>query len=81
MRIGARADVPMFTHRRGRGNGRWADVAADVADILADIAAAGPQGCHVGVAGPEPQDLVGMARRTNQARGSEVRLPPTTFDQ
>jgi hypothetical protein len=32
---------------------------------------------HVDVAGPETQDLVDMARRTNQARGRAVRLVPT----
>ncbi|MEV4176528.1 NAD(P)H-binding protein [Nonomuraea sp. NPDC049709] len=50
---------------------------ADVADILAEIALGEPRGRHVDVAGPEPQDLVDMARRTHQARGVEVRLVPT----
>jgi uncharacterized protein YbjT (DUF2867 family) len=49
----------------------------DVADILAEIATGPPQGRYVDVAGPEPQDLVDMARRTNQARGHAVRLVPT----
>lgn len=50
---------------------------ADVADVLAEIAAGQPQGRYVDVAGPEPQDLVDMARRTNHARGREVKLVPT----
>ncbi|MDX3458575.1 NAD(P)H-binding protein [Streptomyces sp. ME02-8801-2C] len=50
---------------------------ADVADILAEIAVGEPQGRYVDVAGPEPQDLVDMARRTNDARGRVVKLVPT----
>jgi uncharacterized protein YbjT (DUF2867 family) len=50
---------------------------ADVADILAEIATGEPQGRYVDVAGPEPQDLVDMARRTNEARGHAVKLVPT----
>jgi uncharacterized protein YbjT (DUF2867 family) len=50
---------------------------ADVADILAEIAAIPPQGRYRDVAGPEPQDLVDMARRTNDARGHAVKLVPT----
>jgi uncharacterized protein YbjT (DUF2867 family) len=50
---------------------------ADVADILAEIATGEPRGRYVDVAGPEPQDLVDMARRTNRARGREVKLVPT----
>ncbi|MGV9991626.1 SDR family oxidoreductase [Streptomyces sp. NPDC003374] len=50
---------------------------ADVAGILAEIATGPPQGRYVDVAGPEPQDLVDMARRTNDARGHAVRLVPT----
>lgn len=49
----------------------------DVADVLAEIAVGQPQGRHVDVAGPDPQDLVDMARRTNDARGHTVRLVPT----
>ena len=48
---------------------------ADVADVLAEVAAGAPQG-RIDVAGPEPQDLVDMARRTNDARGHPVRLVP-----
>lgn len=50
---------------------------ADVADVLAEIATGAPQGRYREVAGPEPQDLVDMARRTNDARGRAVRLVPT----
>ncbi|EHR61587.1 SDR family oxidoreductase [Saccharomonospora cyanea] len=50
---------------------------SDVAEILAEVATGEPQGRHVDVAGPEPHDLVDMARRTNQARGREVKLVPT----
>jgi uncharacterized protein YbjT (DUF2867 family) len=50
---------------------------ADVADILAEIATGQPQGRYVDVAGPEPQDLVDMARRTYEARGHAVKLVPT----
>jgi uncharacterized protein YbjT (DUF2867 family) len=50
---------------------------ADVADILAEVVTGAPQGHHVDIAGPETQDLVDMARRTNAARGREVRLVPT----
>lgn len=50
---------------------------ADVADILAEIATGAPQGRYRDVAGPEPQDLVDMARRTSDARGHTVKLVPT----
>ncbi len=50
---------------------------ADVADVLARVAAGEPRGRHPDVAGPEPQDLVDMARRTHAARGRSVRLVPT----
>ena len=50
---------------------------ADVAAVLAEIAVGEPKGRYVDVAGPEPQDLVDMARRTLQARGREVKLVPT----
>ena len=49
----------------------------DVAAVLAEIAAGKPQGRHRDVAGPEPQDLVDMARRTYEARGRTVKLVPT----
>jgi uncharacterized protein YbjT (DUF2867 family) len=50
---------------------------ADVADVLAEIVTGDPRGRYADVAGPEPQDLVDMARRTHQARGREVKLVPT----
>jgi uncharacterized protein YbjT (DUF2867 family) len=50
---------------------------ADVADVLVEVAVGEPQGRHVDVAGPETQDLVDMARRTNEARGRKVKLVPT----
>ncbi|MEU6157894.1 NAD(P)H-binding protein [Streptomyces sp. NPDC047130] len=50
---------------------------ADVAEILAEIAVGEPRGLYRDIAGPEPQDLVDMARRTNEARGRTVRLVPT----
>ncbi|HEX5994380.1 MAG TPA: NAD(P)H-binding protein [Jiangellales bacterium] len=49
----------------------------DVAEVLAEIATGEPRGRYVDVAGPEPQDLVDMARRTNEARSREVKLVPT----
>lgn len=49
----------------------------DVADVLAEVAAGDPAGRHADVAGPETQDFVDMARRTNDARGHTVRLVPT----
>jgi uncharacterized protein YbjT (DUF2867 family) len=52
---------------------------ADVADILAEIATGAPQGLYRDVAGPETQDLVDMARRTNDARRHAVKLVPTWF--
>jgi uncharacterized protein YbjT (DUF2867 family) len=50
---------------------------ADVAAVLAEVAAGTPQGRCPDLAGPEPQDLVDMARRTLQARGRTVKLVPT----
>jgi uncharacterized protein YbjT (DUF2867 family) len=49
---------------------------ADVADVLAEVAAGPPQG-RFELAGPEPQDLVDLARRTRAARGTTIRLIPT----
>jgi uncharacterized protein YbjT (DUF2867 family) len=42
---------------------------ADIANILAEVATGEPQGRYVDVASPETQDLVDMARRTNEVRG------------
>ncbi|MBF6349814.1 NAD(P)H-binding protein [Nocardia flavorosea] len=50
---------------------------ADVAAVLAETAAGAPQGRHIDIAGPAPQDLVDMARRTHMARGHTVDLVPT----
>jgi uncharacterized protein YbjT (DUF2867 family) len=50
---------------------------ADVADVLAEIATGQPQGRCPDLAGPEPQDLVDLARRTRAARGTSIRLVPT----
>lgn len=50
---------------------------ADVADVLAEVALGQPRGRYADVAGPDPQDLVDMARRTLAARGRSVRLVPT----
>jgi uncharacterized protein YbjT (DUF2867 family) len=50
---------------------------ADVADVLAEVAVGAPQGRYADVAGPEPQDLVDMARRTLAVRGKTVELVPT----
>jgi uncharacterized protein YbjT (DUF2867 family) len=50
---------------------------ADVAGVLARVAAGRPQGRHRDIAGPDAQDLVDMARRTHAAQGRAVRLVPT----
>jgi uncharacterized protein YbjT (DUF2867 family) len=49
----------------------------DVAEVLAGVAVGEPRGRYADIAGPETQDLVDMARRTNQARGHTVKLVPT----
>ena len=49
----------------------------DVAVVLAELAVAEPQGRYADLAGPGPQDLVDMARRTLAARGEELTLVPT----
>ena len=51
--------------------------AADVGEVLALIAVGPPQGRATDLAGPEPQDLVDMARRTLSARGESIRLIPS----
>lgn len=48
----------------------------DVGDALVMVALEDPAGT-IELAGPEPQDLVDMARRTLAARGEAVRLTPT----
>ena len=51
--------------------------AADVGDVLAEIAGGDPQGRATDLAGPEPQDFVDMARRAPAARGESIRLLPS----
>jgi uncharacterized protein YbjT (DUF2867 family) len=51
--------------------------AADVGEVLAEIAGGAPQGRAVDLAGPELQDLIDMARRTMAARGESIRLVPS----
>jgi uncharacterized protein YbjT (DUF2867 family) len=48
----------------------------DVADILIEVALGAPLG-RLEIAGPEPQDLVDMTRRSFAARGEAVTLVPT----
>jgi uncharacterized protein YbjT (DUF2867 family) len=50
---------------------------ADVAEVLAETATGAPRGRCPELAGPEPQDLVDLARRTRAARGTPIRLVPT----
>ncbi|MEU5163458.1 NAD(P)H-binding protein [Streptomyces sp. NPDC020875] len=50
---------------------------ADVADVLAELAAGEPKGRYPDLAGPDTHDLVDMARRTHRARGRSVKLVPT----
>ncbi|MEU3602834.1 NAD(P)H-binding protein [Streptomyces sp. NPDC006798] len=50
---------------------------ADVADVLAELAEGEPRGRYPDLAGPDPHDLVDMARRTHLARGRSVKLVPT----
>ena len=49
----------------------------EVAQTLVEIAVGEPLRRHIDVAGPEPQDLVDMARRTYEARGRSVKLIPS----
>lgn len=50
---------------------------ADVAQVLARVATGAPRGRHVDIAGPDPQDLVDMARRTLAVRGRSIDLVPS----
>jgi uncharacterized protein YbjT (DUF2867 family) len=53
----------------------------DVATALLDATHAGPQNQILEIAGPEPQDLVDMARRTLAARGdTATKLIPSWHD-
>lgn len=54
--------------------------ASDVGWVLAEIATGPPQGRALDLAGPGPQDLVDMARRTLAARGESVWLIPSWRD-
>ena len=49
----------------------------EVAEVLAETALAEPLRRTIDLAGPEPQDLVDMARRTYAARGRAVKLVPS----
>jgi uncharacterized protein YbjT (DUF2867 family) len=49
----------------------------DIAEVLAEVSVGEPRGRYRDVAGPAPQDMVDMARRTHQARGRQVELVPT----
>lgn len=51
--------------------------AADVGEVLAGVAVGQPRSGIIELAGPEPQDLVDMARRTLAARGETIRLVPS----
>jgi uncharacterized protein YbjT (DUF2867 family) len=51
--------------------------AADVGQVLAEIAGGPSRGRAVDLAGPGPEDLVDMARRTLAARGQSIRLIPS----
>jgi uncharacterized protein YbjT (DUF2867 family) len=50
---------------------------SDVAEILVEVATGSPRGRAVDFAGPEPQDLIDMARRTLEARGESLQLVPS----
>ena len=50
---------------------------SDVGRVLAEVATGEPQGRYPDLAGPRPEDLVDMARRTYAARGREITLVPT----
>jgi uncharacterized protein YbjT (DUF2867 family) len=51
--------------------------AADVGEVLAEVAAGAPHRRILDLAGPQPEDLFDMARRTVAARGEKVRLIPS----
>ena len=52
----------------------------DVAHVLADVAVAPARSATIDLAGPQPQDLVDMARRTLARRGEEITLIPSWRD-
>jgi uncharacterized protein YbjT (DUF2867 family) len=51
--------------------------ASDAGEVLAEIATRDPAGRVPDLAGPEPQDLIDMARRLLQARGEHLRIVPS----
>jgi uncharacterized protein YbjT (DUF2867 family) len=54
--------------------------ASDVGRVLAEVATGMPGGRAPDLAGPEPQDLVDMARRASAVRGESIRLVPSWRD-
>jgi uncharacterized protein YbjT (DUF2867 family) len=71
MRVGDAARVPPILIQ---------PVAADVGDVLAEIAAGPPLRRIVDLVGPQVEDLFDMARRTVAARAEKVRLVPSWRD-
>jgi uncharacterized protein YbjT (DUF2867 family) len=51
--------------------------AADVGEVLAEVAAGPARGRATDVGGPEPHDLIDLARRILAARGESLRLIPS----
>jgi uncharacterized protein YbjT (DUF2867 family) len=51
--------------------------AADIGQVLAEVASNPPRGRATDVGGPDVQDLVDMARRILSARGESVKLIPS----
>jgi uncharacterized protein YbjT (DUF2867 family) len=51
--------------------------ASDAGQVLAEIASGSPRGRATDLAGPGPEDLVDMARRTLALRGQPIRLIPS----
>jgi uncharacterized protein YbjT (DUF2867 family) len=54
--------------------------AHDVADVLVELVTGDPVGGITELAGPDPQDLVDMARRVLAVRGEPLRLVPSWRD-
>jgi uncharacterized protein YbjT (DUF2867 family) len=54
--------------------------ASDVGRVLAEVATGMPERRAPDLAGPEPQDLVDMARRALAVRGESIRLVPSWRD-
>jgi uncharacterized protein YbjT (DUF2867 family) len=50
---------------------------ADVAAVLVEVATGAPQHSRLDLAGPQPQDLVDMARRSFAVLGEQVHIIPT----